>query len=118
MRISRLIGFLIAIFLGVAGGLVLGWRYLPSEVTTTDLQDLRADYQADYVLMVAEVYATDGNLENALALLKEINPDNPLRVVQEGLLNAQQMGYETWEMRYMADLEIGIRSHAGTGETP
>lgn len=118
MRISRLIGFIIAILLGVAGGLALGWRYLPSQVTTTGLQDLRADYQADYVLMVAEVYAADGNLENALTLLKEINPENPLRVVQEGLLTAQQMGYETWEMRYMADLEIGIRSQAGQGETP
>lgn len=118
MRRSRLIGFIITILLGAAGGLALGWRYLPSQVGTTGFQDLRADYQADYVLMVAEVYAADGNLENAITLLEKINPDNPLRVVQQGLLTAQQTSYETWEMRHIADLEIGIRSRTEQGEAP
>ena len=44
MRKARLIGFLVAILLGVAGGLVLGWLYFPAEITTTSLQDLRADH--------------------------------------------------------------------------
>jgi hypothetical protein len=118
MRRSRLIGFLIVILLGTAGGMVLGWRYLPAVVNTTRLQDLRADYKADYVLMVAESYAVDGDIDNALENLEKINPGNPLRAVQEGLLTAQQMGYETWEMRYMADLEMAVREQVGQGETP
>jgi len=118
MRKSRLIGFIIAILLGAAGGLVLGWLYLPSEIGSTRLQDLRADYKADYVLMVAEVYAAEGDIENALALLEELNPENPLRAVQQGLLTAQQMGFENWEMRYIADLELGIRNEAGQGDAP
>ena len=118
MRKSRLIGFIIAILLGVAGGMVLGWQYLPSQVSTTRPQDLRADYQADYVLMVAEVYATDGNIDDAFALLEKINPDNPLRAVQEGLLTAQQMEFEEWEMRYMADLEVALRDQLGQGDVP
>jgi hypothetical protein len=109
MRKSRLIGFFLAILLGAAGGAVLGWRYLPAQVSTTRLQDLRADYRADYVLMVAEVYAVDGNIENALSLLEKLNPDNPLRAVQEALLTAQEMEFADWEMRYLADLEVALR---------
>ena len=115
MRKARLIGFVVAILLGVAGGLVLGWLYFPSEITTTSMQDLRADYKADYVLMVAESYATDGDAAQALDLLTKINPENALRVVQQGLLTAQQMGYEDWEMRFMADLEMGIRNYTAQG---
>lgn len=115
MRKARLIGFLVAILLGVAGGLVLGWLYFPAEITTTSLQDLRADYKADYVLMVAETYSTDGDAAHALDLLVKLNPENPLRVVQQGLLTAQQMGYEDWEMRFMADLEMGIRNYTAQG---
>ncbi len=115
MRKARLIGFVVAILLGVAGGLVLGWLYFPAEITTTSLQDLRADYKTDYVLMVAEIYATDGDAQHALDLLTKINPDNPLRTVQQGLLTAQQLGYEDWEMRYLADLEIGIRNYSAPG---
>ncbi|HOW91271.1 MAG TPA: hypothetical protein PK883_03040 [Anaerolineaceae bacterium] len=115
MRKARLIGFVVAILLGVAGGLVLGWLYFPAEITTTSLQDLRADYKTDYVLMVAETYATDGDAQHALDLLTKINPDNPLRTVQQGLLTAQQLGYEDWEMRYLADLEIGIRNYSAPG---
>lgn len=110
MRLSRLIGFVIAILVGVAGGLTLGWLNFPGDPTATRLEDLRDDYKADYVLMVAEVYATDGSIENALTQLIRINPDNPLRAVQQGLLTAQQMGFEDWEMRYMADLEMAIRN--------
>jgi len=115
MRKARLIGFVVAILLGVAGGLVLGWLYIPTEITTTSLQDLRADYKTDYVLMVAETYATDGDVQHALDLLTKINPDSALRTVQQGLLTAQQLGYEDWEMRYMADLEIGIRNYTAQG---
>ena len=115
MRKARLIGFVVAILLGVAGGLVLGWFYFPAEITTTSLQDLRADYKTDYVLMVAETYATDGDAQQALDLLTKINLDNPLRTVQQGLLTAQQLGYEDWEMRYLADLEIGIRNYSAPG---
>ena len=115
MRKARLIGFVVAILLGVAGGLVLGWLYFPAEITTTSLQDLRADYKTDYVLMVAETYATDGDAQHALDLLTKINPDNPLRTVQQGLLTAQHLGYEDWEMRYLADLEIGIRNYSAPG---
>ena len=112
MRRTRLVGFLIAIVLGIAGGLVLGWRYYPAKVGTTGLADLRNDYKADVVLMVAESYATDGNLAKAMKSLESINPGNPLRAAQQGLLTAQQMGYADWEMRYLIDLEQDVMTES------
>jgi hypothetical protein len=65
MKKSRLIGFFIAILVGVAGGLMLGWRFNPNETPSTRLRDLREDFKADYVLMVAETYAGNGDLGKA-----------------------------------------------------
>lgn len=118
MRRSRLIGFFIAILLGAAGGVAFGWKYLPVQVTTTRFEDMRADYQADFVLMVAEIYATDGNIQGARSLLEKINPGNTLRAVQEGLLTAQQMGFENWELRYIAELEVALRGMLEQGGAP
>mgnify|MGYP001036312750 FL=1 len=115
MRTVRLIGFTLAILLGIAAGLISGWLYFPSEISTTTPENLRADYKADYVLMVAEVYATDGDLENAIALLNEIKPGDPLGAVQRGLLTAQEMGYADWEMRLIADLEISLQQKLSQG---
>lgn len=118
MRKSRLISFFIAILLGVVGGLVLGWRYLPAAVNYTNLPDLRQDYKADYVLMVAEIYSTDGNIENATALLKKLDPANPLRAVEQGLLTAQQIGFAKWEISLITDLEAVVRDAISPGDTP
>ena len=108
MRIGRLIAFTLAILLGIAAGLVSGWLYLPGEVSSTTPENLRADYKSDYVLMVAELFATDGDLVSAIDLLDEIKPGDPLGAVQRGLLTAQEMGYADWEMRLIADLEIAL----------
>lgn len=109
MRRGRLIGFILAILLGVTGGLVYGWLYYPARVSSSAPQSLRADYKADYVLMVAELYAVEGNLEDAVDLLDEIRPADPIGAVQRGLLTAQEMGYADWEMRLIADLEIALQ---------
>lgn len=109
MRKGRLIGFILAILLGVAGGLMYGWLYYPARISASSPQSLRADYKADFVLMVAELYATDGDLENAVDLLDKIKPADPIGAVQRGLLTAQEMGYADWEMRLIADLEIALQ---------
>ena len=118
MKKSRLLGFVIAILVGVAGGLMLGWGFNPNEAPSTRLRDLREDFKADYVLMVAETYAGNGDLGKAINLLEQLNPDNPLRAVQEGLLSAQKMGYLDWEMRYLIDLEAAVRQWKAGGENP
>jgi len=112
MRKGRLIAFIFAILLGAAAGLMYGWLYYPAKISAGSLHSLREDYKADYVLMVAELYATDGNLENAVDLLDRIKPADPIGAVQRGLLTAQDMGYADWEMRLIANLEIALQQQA------
>jgi hypothetical protein len=63
-RSTRLL-FLLALALGVGAGLYVGWVASPVQYTDTDPASLRADYQDDYVRMIAMLYAHDGDLAAA-----------------------------------------------------
>ena len=71
--------------------------------------------QADYVLMVAESYHNNGDLDNAISLLNSINPGDALNAVQRGLLTAQGMEYEEGDMRLIADLEAALLHNSPGG---
>jgi hypothetical protein len=62
---SRWILFLITVALGIGAGLYYGWRIDPVEYTNTTPDTLRDDYKTDYVLMVAETYQVDNDLDLA-----------------------------------------------------
>lgn len=113
MKNTRLIGFALSILLGIAIGVVYGWMVKPVEVKNTTLASMRADYKADYVLMVSEVYATDPDIEEAIQWLEEVSPRDPLAAVQNALLVGQQFGYSEVEMRSLANLELALRDSLG-----
>lgn len=108
-----MIGFLLAILLGLAAALVYGWGFAPAEPKNTSLASLRSDYQADYVLMVAEAYPETGDTASAVALLKELNANDPLKAVDQALLTAQALGYSDADMHQMAALEIRVKQFGG-----
>jgi hypothetical protein len=69
----------VALFGGMGLGLWYGWVLDPVEYTNTDVSRLAAVYRDEYVLMVGETYALDGNLDAArarLALLELADPAN------------------------------------------
>jgi hypothetical protein len=70
--------------IGLGAGLAAGWS-LPINTVKTDPSALSADWQADWVLMTAQAYSLDGDLDAArhtLALLGEGDPG--ARVAQRG----------------------------------
>lgn len=102
---------------GLAAGLVYGWVINPAGVKNTSLESLRNDYKADYVLMVAESYASDGDLAGAVERLEAISTSDAIAAVQQGLITAQQMGYSNIELQYMAALEKALTtSGSGAGD--
>ena len=107
-----MIGFVLAILLGLAGGLVFGWAIDPPQVANTTLDTLRADYQTDYVLMVAEAYPAESDFPAAMTLLKQLNGSNPVKSVQQALLSAQQLGYSEKELRVLAGLEMRLSANS------
>lgn len=104
MRSKRFIWFLIMIALGAAGGLAYGWLINPVQYVDTDPQSLRADYKADYILMVAEIYESDRDLASAQSRLAFVSARPPQQVVSEGILAAQQIGYAVEDLEVMGRL--------------
>lgn len=69
---------------GLGAGLAIGWSF-PVNTVKTDPSALSAEWQADWVLMTAQAYSLDGDLNAArqrLALLGEGDPG--ARVAQRG----------------------------------
>ena len=62
---ARWLRFLIAILIGAGLGLLFGWVISPVKDVNTNPDLLKVDYQADYVLTVAEVYQSEGSLAMA-----------------------------------------------------
>jgi len=63
---------LVALAVGVAAGLYVGWVVSPVEYTDTAPASLAQSHQDDYVLMIATRYAGDGNLATARAGLQSL----------------------------------------------
>jgi len=60
---------LVALLGGMGLGLWYGWVLDPVEYRDTDVSHLASVYRDEYVLMVAETYALDGDLDAARARL-------------------------------------------------
>ncbi len=122
MRLVRLIWFLLSIALGVALGLAYGWLVKPAGYGGTQPTSLRADYKADYVLMVAEVYQKEGSEALAAHRLAELGSDPPIRIVQEAILSARQLEYSQRDMDSLAHLAGAMQNWAPAptqaGSTP
>jgi hypothetical protein len=67
---------LVGLGLGVGLGLAAGWLWWPVEYTDTEIADLTATHQADYVLLVSDAYALTGDLDAARLRLSRLGaPD-------------------------------------------
>jgi hypothetical protein len=113
---KRMVWFLIMMGIGIAGGLVYAWFLNPVQYVDTAPQSLRDDYKADYVLMVAELYQEEQDLELARARLSFLGTLPAQQITSQGILSAQKYDYA------LADLEVMNRLlqalHASPGEQP
>ena len=115
MQNKRQIGFVIAILVGTFAGLVIGWLVNPLPVRNATLDSLRGDYQADYVLMVAEKFSTDQDSLTAMALLREISPSDPSTSIKQALILGQQLGYSERELQLITLSENSLVSSTPDG---
>jgi hypothetical protein len=108
LRYRRVFYFLLAIAIGVGLGFLYGWVINPPAASNTSPVTLRADYKADAVLMIAEIYHHDENLTGAQARLAQLG--DPLTTGQNALLSAQQLGYAYADVETMARLVQALQS--------
>lgn len=108
MQNKRQIGFMIAILVGLFTGLIIGWLLIKTPVRNASLDSLRGDYQADYVLMVAEKFAADQDVLTATSLLRDISPSDPAASIKQALILGQQLGYSQRELQLITLLETAM----------
>lgn len=121
MRLIRFIWFGVAILGGLILGLLYGWLINPVKFVNTPPSSLRADYRADYVLMVAEIYAADGDLVQAAKSLQMLDASaSPLGTVQFTFLIAQNLGYSRQDLQTISDLSqaLQVLTPVPAGGTP
>ena len=88
---KRWIWFILAVLIGMAGGLYYGWNINPVKYVETTPATLRIDYQTDYILMVAEAYQTEGDLDLAARRLAVLGETPPAEIVRQAMIYAAQV---------------------------
>jgi hypothetical protein len=117
---SRWIKFNFAIVLGVAAGLVYGWVISPVEYTDTTPGTLRLDYRSDYVLMTAEVFHADQNLDQAARSLGVLGSLHPAQIAAQALQYAQQNNFPASDLALLQSLATALQTWqpASGGSSP
>jgi len=101
---------LTGILLGLLLGLLYGWLIRPVEYVDTTPDALRADYRADYILMVAEAYASDSDLDLARVHLAALGPRPPVSQVVEAIDFGLQHGYTQLDLETLNRLVVDLRA--------
>jgi len=104
---SRLLTGLI---IGLAAGLIYGWTLRPVEYIDTTPDSLRADYRTDYVLMVAEAYASDYDLDLAQMRLAALGPQPSADIVIEAINYAVDHDFIRPDLETLNRLAVQLRS--------
>ena len=107
---SRWLVLLILIVAGIALGLFYGWVISPVKFVDTTPASLRADYQTDYVLMVAEAYHSDQNAELASRHLAIFGGQAPSAISQTALEMAQRLGYSQNDLSLIRELTRAMQA--------
>jgi hypothetical protein len=106
----RWVWFLIAVGLGIAGGLYYGWVLNPVSYVDTTPDSLRADYRADYVLMVAEAYQVSQDPLGAARQLAILGGQPPASLVQEALVYAHTTDFSPQDTDLMQKLAFAMQT--------
>jgi hypothetical protein len=116
---QRQILFVITILLGFVGSLYYGWVKAPVDISDAEPSLLRADFRADYALMVAEAYQADQDVDRAVASLAFLNPENVLVPVEAALTFGQEHGFSPDDIASLAALAEALREYdPGLAATP
>jgi hypothetical protein len=107
---SRILKFILVILLGLVIGLVYGWLINPVEYKDTTPKSLRYDYRTDFVLMIAEVFNSDNDTNQAIQLLAQLGSDPPVEIVIQSLAYGNQIGYAKDDLILIQDLAIGLQT--------
>src|SRR5258706_4567699 len=108
MTALRWILFLVSLAVGLGLGLFYTWFVSPVQYVDTTPGTLRADFRADYTLMVAEVFKSDQNIDVAARRLALLSSQPPADTAQQAIVFAQQNGYSTVDVGLLQNLAAAL----------
>ncbi len=115
MKASNWIIFFIALAFGLGLGLAYGWAIDPVQYVDVTPDLLRADYRADYVLMVAEAHVREQDAELSARRLAMLGGEDPAKMVEDTLLYAAQNGFTQPEMLALKGLLTAMQTYRARG---
>ena len=102
---------LIALGIGIGLGLLYGWEINPVQFVDTTPASMRADYRADYVLMVAEAYHADQNTDLAVRRLAVLGGSSPAQIAAQALQSGRSFGYAPNDVARLQDLTRALQAY-------
>jgi len=106
----RWIPILFAALIGLALGLVYGWRINPVQYTDITPDVLRIDYRTDYVLMVAEAYHAEEDPALAAQRLAVFGSEPPALIAGEAYDYARQSTYPVEDLTLIQELTVALQA--------
>src|SRR5271157_2921139 len=101
----------IALVIGIGLGLLYGWKINPVQFVDTTPASMRADYRADYVLMIAEAYHADQNTDLAVHRLAVFGSNSPAEIAAQALQTAQSIGYSANDISLLQELTLALQAY-------
>jgi hypothetical protein len=116
----RWLPILLALAIGITLGLVYGWVIDPVQFVDNTPETLRADFRADYVLMVAEAYHKEGNPDLAARRLAILGSVAPAQIASQALQTGRAAGYADSDLSLLEELTRAMQAYqpAPAGATP
>ena len=115
MTSSNWIKIIIAAIIGIALGLIYGWVIQPVEYTDVTPNILRADFRADYVLMVAEAHQSEQDPESSARRLAILGSESPAQIVTTTLDYATKNGFTQNEIILLQGLLTAMQTYQPQG---
>jgi hypothetical protein len=103
---------LLAALLGAIVGLAYGWVISPVQYVDTVPSALRADYRADFVLMIAERYDADHDVESARRHLSTLGAEDLRSVCSDAIRTARASTYAPQDLALLEQLGRAIEAIA------
>jgi hypothetical protein len=107
---KRWLWILIALVAGIGLGLLYGWVIDPVDFVDLTPDTLRADYRADYILMVAEAYQAENDLDLAARRLAIFGSDPPAEIASQALQFGPSAGFSPSELSTLEELIAALRA--------
>jgi hypothetical protein len=109
-HMKKWVWIFLAVALGIGLGLLYGWVINPIEFVDLPPDTLRADFRADYILMVAEAYQVEKDTDLAARRLAIFGSDPPAEIAAPALQFGPGAGFSPSEMSAIEELVQALRA--------